>query len=319
MALALAGCPADDPPPCEDWRSLGGSLDRAALAVQGRSADDVWVVGGGLGLGGALAAHWDGAAWTRRDLGVAGTLWWVWPAPGGVTWMVGEHGLVARLGPAGLSVDRIADAGTLYGVWGSAPDDVWVVGEAGLVRRWDGAAFSTPPGLPPSGVTIYKVWGASRDDVWLSGHGGTMLHWDGAVFADHSAELATLAPALTVHGCAADDVYAVAGQRVYRWDGVRWSVTPAPGLLLDSAASGVACGAAGVLVVGNAGLKHRLDRTTGTWAEERASDPTGVDLHGAWIDPAGRAWAVGGNFNQPAATRRTGVVGVRGCPAVDAW
>ncbi len=321
-ALALAGCPDDD---CTDWAALA-ELDRAALAVQGVAVDDVWVVGGGLGLGGPLAAHWDGERWTRHDpAGPAGddTLWWVWTASDGTTWMVGEHGLVVRRRGADVSIERIATDATLYGVWGSAPDDVWIVGgvaggggdaEDDFVRRWDGARFTTPPGVPVRGATLFKVWGAAAGDVWIAGEGGTMLHATATAVVDHSAELATPAPALTVHGCSASEVYAVAGQRLYAWDGVRWSWRDEPAL--GSVANGVACGAAGVLVVGNAGMKLRWDRESGRWADERAGAPNGVDLHGAWIDELGRAWAVGGNFNTPMAASRRGVVGERGCPRV---
>jgi hypothetical protein len=156
------------------------------------------------------------------------------------------------------------------------------------------------------------VWGAGPGDVWISGEGGTMLHATAAGIADHSDELATLAPALTVHGCSASEVYAVAGQNIYAYGGVRWERLAEP--RLGSVANGISCGAAGVLVVGNAGLKMRWDRATTTWTDERAEAPAGVDLHGAWIDDAGRAWAVGGNFNAPMPTSRRGVVGERGCP-----
>ena len=320
LGLVSAGCPGDDD--CAGWATVA-ELDAAVLAVQGTSADDVWVVGGGLGLGGPLAARWDGARWTRPSLAAAGddSLWWVWSAPDGTTWMVGERGLVVRHRGEVVTVDRVATAATLYGVWGSAGDDVWLVGgvpgggadaEDDLVLRWDGAGFAAPPGVPARGATLFKVWGSGADDVWISGEGGTMLRWDGAAFVDHSAELATPAPALTVHGCARDEVYAVAGQGLYAWDGARWARRAEPAL--GSVASGVTCGETGVLVVGNAGLKLRWDRATGAWRDERAAAPTGVDLHGAWLDPAGRAWVVGGNFNAPMPTIRRGVVGVRGCP-----
>ncbi len=323
--LALAGCPeqGDD---CAGWQSRAGGLDRVALAVQGRGPDDVWVVGGGLGLGGALAAHWDGAGWTRRDPDLDDTLWWVWTAPDDTVWMVGERGAVVRMRGADVQVDRIATDATIYGVWGAASDDVWLVGgvagggpdgEDDLIRRWDGAAFVTPAGVPARGATLFKVWGSTTSDVWLSGEAGTMLRWNGLGFEDRSAELATLAPALTVHGCSATEAYAVAGQRLYGWDGARWQART--DVSLGSVASGVACGAAGVVVVGNAGLKLRWDRATGAWSDDRAAAPTATDLHGAWVDDAGRTWAVGGNFNQPGAARRTGVVGVRGCPAVGSW
>ncbi len=319
--FALVACPDDA---CDDWASLA-ELDRAVLAVQGTAPDDVWIVGGGLGLGGPLAARWDGTRWTRHDPGGdAGgdTLWWVWTASDGTTWMVGERGLVVRRTAGGeTTIDRVATAATLYGVWGSGPDDVWIVGgvagggadaEDDFVRRWDGAGFAPVAGVPVRGATLFKVWGSGAGDVWISGEAGTMLHATAAGIVDHSAELATAAPALTVHGCSASEVYAVAGQGLFAWDGVRWMRRAEPPL--GSVANGVSCGAAGVLVVGNAGLKLRWDRDTGVWTEERAAAPAGVDLHGAWLDDAGRAWAVGGNFNAPMPASRRGVAGSRGCP-----
>jgi hypothetical protein len=317
LALAvLAACPGDDVDDnCALFAQLA-ELDQAALSVQGTSADDVWVVGGGLGLGGPLAAHWDGARWTRAELGDAAgddSLWWVWTASDGTVWMVGEHGLIARkrAGSAAVTVDRVDDV-TLYGVWGSGPDDVWIVGENDVARRWNGTAFETVAGVPARGATLFKVWGTGPGDVWISGEGGTMLHVTAAGVVDHTAELATAAPALTVHGCHASEVYAVAGQSLYLWDGQRWTRQAEP--VLGSVANGVSCGTDGVLVVGNAGLKMRRIRATGQWLDERAAAPSGVDLHGAWIDGAGREWVVGGNFNAPMPTSRRGVVGERGCP-----
>ncbi len=64
-------------------------------------------------------------------------------------------------------------------------------------------------------------------------------------------------------------------------------------------------------------VRGRVVAIDSRWTDDRRGPPTGTDLHGAWIDPAGRAWAVGGNFNQPGATARTGAVGVDGCPRPD--
>ena len=326
--LLLPGCPGDDAPCAPGWTALADDLDRVALSVQGTAADDVWVVGGGLGLGPALARHWDGDAW--RDVDVtpalaARSLWWVWPEAADRAWVVGEAGAVAFVDGATVSArvtdHSIATTATLYGVWGAAPDDVWIVGgipngrrdpEDDLVWRWDGTRLAPVAGVPSRGAALFKIWGAAADDLWISGEGGTMLHWDGAAFTDHSAELATPSSVLTVHGCGPDEVWAIAGQGLYRWDGAAWARRT--DVTLGSSSNGVSCGADRVLVVGNAGLKASLDRATGTWTDDRRGPPTTTDLHGAWIDPAGRAWAVGGNFNQPGATSRTGKVGVDGCP-----
>jgi hypothetical protein len=319
--LLLAGCPD---PECEDaWTALGDQQAGAVLAVQGTSADDVWAVGGGLGLGGALARHWNGDRWSEVPLDEPDrSLWWVWPESPGRAWMVGEGGLVAREDGAVIGEPL---ASTLYGVWGSAPDDVWIVGgipdgaataDDDLVLHWDGAAL-TRVTVPVRGATLFKVWGAAADDVWVSGQGGTMLHWDGAVWTDRSDELATAAPALTVHGCDGDEVYAVAGQTLYALDAGVWVARDdAP---ITSTLNGVSCGADGVLVVGNAGLRLRLDRATGEWLDERLEGPWDTDYHGAWIDELGAAWAAGGNFNTPAPTSRRGVLAHRGCPRPARW
>src|SRR5262245_22972528 len=91
LVLALAGCPGDDAA-ATTWAPLADDLDVVALSVQGRAADDVWIVGGPLGVGtaGALARHWDGSRWTTADVGITDTLWWVWTAADDTTWMVGE-------------------------------------------------------------------------------------------------------------------------------------------------------------------------------------------------------------------------------------
>lgn len=324
-ALAMVGANCADPPCASGWTALADDLDRVPLAVQGTGIDDVWVVGGGLGAGGALARRWDGERWTAPNvtaaLGPTRSLWWVWPEAPGAAWVVGEAGAVARLDGGGTIDRSLATTATLYGVWGSGPSDVWVVGgvangrrdaDDDLVWRWDGARLAPVAGVPSRGAALFKVWGSGPGDVWISGEGGTMLHWDGDAFTDHSAELATVASVLTVHGCAGDDVWAVAGQGLYHWDGAAW--TRRTDVTLGSTASGVACHPSRVLVVGNAGLKLSLDRATGAWTDQRAAPPTATDLHGGWIDPAGRAWAVGGNFNQPGTPARVGAVGVDGCP-----
>ena len=321
---ALAGCPDGDPE-CEEelaWRLVGRDVDGAALSVQGRAADDLWVVGGGRGNG-PLATHWDGTRWRQRPLQLDPdhqTWWWSWTSPGGTTWLVGDRSVIARLDTAGGDILEALDVGgTLFGVWGAADDDVWFVGTDERIARWDGAAIVLLAPPIGNGADLFKVWGTAADDVWISGEGGTMLHWNGAGFVDHSAELNTFAPALTVHGCSATEAYAVAGQALFAWDGVAWARRAEP--VLGSAANGVSCGADGVLVVGNAGLKLRWERASGpggAWLDERSAPPNGTDLHGAWFDPAGRAWAAGGNFNDPSDAPRVGVVGVRGCPMPDA-
>jgi hypothetical protein len=309
VALAVAGCPS---PECQDgWKPVLGPLDRSVLSIWGR-AGEVFLVGGGLGAGGALALRWDGTGVAEIATGRSETLWWV-TGVGDDVWMVGERGLALRgdgraFAPVATGVDA-----TLYGVWGSGPDDVWVVGGTpggggaapnDIALHWDGASFA-PAGPPGRGLAFFKVWGAA-DDVWVSGEGGALWRRAAGAWEDH--RLPTSASITTVHGCAADDVWAVAGQSVWHWDGTWTSVRDTL-----SVANGVSCGAAGVLVVGNGGLKLR--RVDGAWHDDTRADPASTDFHGAWVAPGGQMWAGGGNFNVPAPVARKGVVGEYGCPA----
>jgi hypothetical protein len=235
--------------------------------------------------------------------------------------MVGENGLVLREQAGGLTTVPSGAQATLFGVWGSAADDIWVVGGtpgAGVdatndvALHWNGTAFDASAGPPARGATFFKVWGAAADDLWIVGEGGTMWHRGTSGWEDHSDELHTRYNVTVVHGCSSTDVWAVASQTAYHWDGARWSEVTAA--RLRSVAFGVACGAPGALIVGNGGLKLRWDRATDRWIDESMAEPFDADFHGAWIGPDGSLWAAGGNYNAPATTGRYGRVGFSGCP-----
>ena len=70
-----------------------------------------------------------------------------------------------------------------------------------------------------------------------------------------------------------------------------------------------------VLVVGFGGLKQRL--VGGVWIDDSADAPLD-DLHGAWADPSGAFWVVGGDFVAPPAPgkARAGVLGRYGTGTV---
>ncbi len=302
-ALALTACGDDDA--SVRWHQVDGELDRAALAVTGTSDSDVVVVGGPLGATGtALALHYDGDAWTEFGQSLGGvTLWWSWIAPDtGDVWLVGEQGTVARYDGSTVETFTSGTTSTLFGVWGTAADNVWIVGgdpigngDDDVVLHWNGSDL-TAETVPARGAALFKVWGAGADDVFISGEGGTILHRTASGWADVS--VSTVSSLLTVHGCSASDVYAVGGQSAYYYDGTSWAELSEPEIL--GIVNGVSCGANAVLMVGNAGLKLRLDMVTGQWINDGFEKPFDQDLHGAWVSPTGELWAVGGNFNVPA-------------------
>ncbi len=321
-SATAAGCDAPDPPCASAWHTELDQPVGVLLAAWGRADDDAWLVGGGLGAGTALLLRWNGVTLAPVPLARPETLWWAWgPADAGDVWIVGEDGLVLRGGDAGFAPVDGGTHATLYGVWGSGADDVWIVGgrpdgqaqpDDDLLLRWDGQTLTRVPLPTARGTALFKVWGASADDVWLVGEAGTVWRFHDGVFVDHSAEITSAASLLTVHGCSADEVYAVGGAHVWRWDGATWGeITGLPGF---AGASGVACGEREVLVVGLQGLKLRLDRAGGTWLDEQFAEPWDVDFHGAWAAPGGALWAVGGDFlAPPSGGARRGLVARRAC------
>ena len=317
VTAALLGCGDDDAPCPATWQVGLADDDGPLLAAWGRSADDAWLVGGGLGASGARLVRWTGTP-TAVAIDRPETLWWGWSAPDGTVWLVGEHGLILRGDGTGpFTVVATGTDATLYGVWGSAADDVWIVGgianqaadaDDELVLRWDGVALRRSV-VPARGAALFKVWGSGAGDVWLSGETGTLWRWDGVGFVGHHQP--TAAGILTVNGCAADDVYAVGGRHVWHWAGAAWAeLTGLPSFAL---AAGVACGADEVLVVGAQGLRLRRDRATGAWTDDSAAAPIAGDLHGAWAAPDGTLLAVGGDYLTAPGPVRRGLVAVRGC------
>jgi hypothetical protein len=315
---ALPSTPAAWSTPIVGWPA-------ALLSVDGRSDDDVWVVGADA-AGVATALHWNGSDWTRHEPPLDGTLWWVQVVDDGTAFFGGEAGRVLRRVPDGPFEDLGAPGlarQTVFGLFAPHADEVWAVGgigsRGGFVWHWRDDAWTDVP-LPldaprlPHGDTagLFKVWG-SHDDLWFVGGLGALLHMhDGGPLA--RADAGTMEPLFTVAGTASDDhatrIVAVGGGA----DGVVYDVgagrslaaPPASGLL-----QGVAFAPDGALwVTGALGMVARL--ANDEW--ERASielDPPPESLHAVWVSPTGAVWAVGGNVLS--ATMDEGIL-VHGAP-----
>ena len=281
-----------------DDKTLGG----AVLSAWGTGPDDVYVVGGPLGDSGfdAVAAHFDGSAWTRLAPGGTDSFWWVGGSGPKDVWMTGEHGRITHWDGAAFHDHPPLTTATIWGVWAASPTDAWAVGgtpEGGtakpndIVLHWDGTAWKADP-LPgaPLGRTLNKVWGTASDDLYAVGESGTIWHRRGTTWAQETNPATS--NLFTVSGCSATDVYAVGGQDVLHSDGGgTWTKVA---VSLGNSVNGVTCNPGGeVLLVGFGGLKQRL--VGGQWINEFTTEPYG-DLHGSWADGHGAFWAVGGDF-----------------------
>jgi hypothetical protein len=299
-ACSSPGPHASTGPP--SWHVVLQELTPTLLCAWGTAPDDVFAVGGPLGNGTPTTVlHYDGTAWTDLHAGGTDTFWWTHGTSRDDVWFVGTGGRIAHWDGAAFTAFASGTTATLFGVWAAAADDVWAVGgtpDGGAAQpndvllHFDGSSW-TPSPLPQAlGRTFFKVWGTASDNLYVVGESGTIWHRTGTTWAleANSPPLAT-GNLTTVTGCSASEVYAVGGEDVLVSDGTTWTRAD---VTLENGVNGVACAAPGdVVIVGFGGLKQRL--VGGTWVSDFASEPH-QDLHGAWADPTGAFWAVGGDF-----------------------
>jgi hypothetical protein len=334
IALIAAACGDDDDDdaiaPCESptWQTLvddsdedDADLGAAVLGVWGTSARDVWFSGGTIGVAPerALALHFDGERWQTIDLGVSETLWWVTQTPEGTVWFAGERGRIVRWDGAATSYD-VGIPTTLFGIWGCADDDVWAVGGdvsgdiKDVIVHFDGDEWTQVPAPGSFDVQFLKIWGAACDAVWLVGAGGTILRWDGEAWSQQESGVTTAL--FGISGRGRDDVWAVgASSVVLHHDGTAWApFESVDGPLFGGLLQGASAAIGGdVFVVGIGGVKLALEPDGGHLLESLTG--TTDDLHGIWADAEGLAFAVGGDYSDPAGDLelRPGTIAYRGC------
>jgi hypothetical protein len=274
----------------------------------------VYAVGADANDGtGALMLHFDGERWQRLHPGAASTLWWISVTPiDGDFYLAGDAGVILRFTPSsGTFAPQTtpSTAPTLFGIWGADASHVFAVGgdplhpdTGGVLWRFDGSIWSPDPELadlfPAGAPVLYKVWGRSPSDVYVVGRNATVLHFDGEHWTQVAVDLqggaADQLPLFTVHGTEA--LVAASGGLI---DGAILEqvgdtfenraplLAPAMnGVFLAPDGTGVAVGIAGVVAL----------RDGSGWHLQDPAIATGLDLHGAWIDPDGGMWAVGGEL-----------------------
>ncbi len=320
---------SDAAPAAPEWTPVLERLDGALLSIWGTSERDIWTVGGPLGNSGfeSLVMRFDGTVWRRSPTGGAETYWWVHGTGPNDVWLVGEKGRITHWDGTKFEERASGTTATLFGVFAAAPDDAWAVGGTpdqpaspnDVLLHWDGASWKPEPLPELKKVALFKVWGASNGDVYVVGEAG--LVWRRTAGAwKREAEGVAKGRLTTVSGCSGTEIFAVGGRDLLTSDGATWKRSEA---LLVNDVNGVACAPPGAparewgraVIVGGGSLKLRLvgDR----WEDDFGSKPFN-DLHGAWVDPTGAFWGVGGSFNATprAGASREGVVARYGAGTV---
>ena len=150
---------------------------RGYFGLGGRSANDVWAVGGdGQTMVGQLiggAQHFTGS-WSWTALGSTENMKGIAFTTRG-TFIVGNGGEIWFDGGSGFLRQTSADLNDLNSVWAAGTGTLFAVGGSGSVvtSSGDGAWHleATPSALP-----LNAVWGASETDVYAVGYAGEILH-----------------------------------------------------------------------------------------------------------------------------------------------
>ncbi|OKH98122.1 hypothetical protein A6A06_28290 [Streptomyces sp. CB02923] len=336
--LGLAGPAAAAPAPAPGWSAVPVPDARPGARLYGVAAagpGDAWAVGveglGGSGEGTAVALRWDGAAWSRTDLGQlasAGALTAVTAADARTAWAVGANGLLLSWdgtawrqapypgqGGAGTTVTDVAVAPDGR-AWASGRHD----GHAGLLygdgRRWRWCAPLPDPAAPTPGHVHVTPGG----EIWV--YGDVIARWDGAwtVLPHTTGIRATVSGLLPV---AHDDIwltgfgYGVGGPPgkppgvvLEHWDGAGWSPVKAPysvGLL--SSVGGDGRGRPGRITgwdFWDQKRSHYLRWDGAAWVSERgpAMPETALMTDLTRIPGTDGCWAVGTTSFYPGTTAR---------------
>ena len=159
----------------------------------------------------------------------------------------------------------------------------------------------------PTHAAFFKVWG--RDgELWVVGEYGEIWHRANTAWTREGQGIAN-GRLTTITGCSKTELYAVGGRNLLLYENGAWKKSDE---LLVNDVNGVSCATAAspfgnVEIVGGGSLKLR--RVNGAFENDFGAEPL-VDLHGAWIDPTGVMWGVGGQFNAAAkaGATRDGVI-----------
>lgn len=149
-------------------RAASGDIP-AMFKVWGRSADDVWIVGG---LGTVL--HWDGTALERVDAGTDEQLFTVSGTADEIAIVGGGgNGLLLRGGLGGFVEDTPPQAPLLQGVTYDQDGTLWTAGADGYAARqvdgvdWERVDLNLGQ-LPQS---IHALWSDGEGGIWGAGGG----------------------------------------------------------------------------------------------------------------------------------------------------
>lgn len=287
--------------PCNEdgWCVVANDDSLDTRDVWGSGPNDIWAVGGDV------ARHWDGKAWTRMNFsGLKGTVASIGGSGPDDIWLSFED---TAAGTASLvhwdgkkwARAHVREKASPGGIWASGARDAWAVGSiiggGGYIYHWNGEAWSLSADkldAEDGGMMIGRledVWGTSADDVWAVG--SAIFHWDGREWK-RKVDGKSTKHLYGVWAGSRNNAWAVGNDgTALHWDGSEWAKTDTK---VDQLYGVWGTGQRDVWAVGSQGVIIRWDGHR--WSH--VSSGTTVSLMKAWglnqQTPAGSSmWVVG--------------------------
>lgn len=188
----------------------------------GTGPDNVYLVGSPYSPNG-LMMHYDGTGWEGVNIPECGELNAVWGSGPNDIWAVGCDGTIIHYGgDTWTGIDKITFK-HLWDVWGRGPGDVYAVGDDDKALHFDGASWESIRKEKPGSDVLY-IWAESADRFavlnWLDR--GTVYLYDEGEWTEEYIGVDVFSMR-TLAGRSLDDLYVLADQHMYHFDGENWS------------------------------------------------------------------------------------------------
>jgi len=156
------------------WSHVNTGLSAYSLhAIHGTAANRIWAVGGAT-----VVMYFNGAKWTKTDVGVTGWHRTVFALNNSNVWLGGDAASMYNFDGTkwNLSTTGSPKAQIFYGLWGTNNKYLWAVGgNSRAMMRFDGTKWNT---LISTG-TMYGIHGSGVNNIYAVGNSGTIRHFDG--------------------------------------------------------------------------------------------------------------------------------------------
>jgi hypothetical protein len=219
----------------------------------------------------------------------------VWGSDNTGTYVVGDWGVMRKLGPTGFEPFDAGTGAVMYSITGTSDQDLFVSGQFHLMRHFDGAAWSSVPtdGYPGG---FYRMWQAPDGEIFAVADYGGIYHYNAGSWTRMASGLPSTEPNFYlqgVWGTSSTNVY-VAGKGGYigHFDGSSWQSVPSP--TTANLASIWGSGPDDIYIAGMNGALVHYDGTA--WAVITVPTtplPTTPRISSVWGRAANDVYAVG--------------------------